>query len=348
MSVRFNNIYKDKIKFRNMFEAYKRASKGKKQNKEVILFELDLASNILGILQDLYNDKYSFSNYRKFKIYDPKEREILSLPFRDRVVHQWYVEEYIKPVYKDIFIKDTYACIDGRGLHLAIYTFKKYMQDEYKKNKDFYILKCDIQKFFYSIDKNVLYSILMKKYKDKRFLNFTSKIIFENTQGDVGIPIGNYTSQYFANIYLNELDHYIKEKLKIKYYVRYMDDFLLITRNREESKKIKVIIEKFLETELKLKLNKKTNYFPNKNGVKFCGFKIYTNKIMLANSNKKKINNRIRKWNKEHRNKTLDLHQAAVSFQSWKGHAMHETNQITVKSAIQKCEWIYKEQSQYY
>ena len=124
-----------------------------------------------------------------------------------------------------------------------------------------------------------------------------------------------------------------------------MDDFLLIMPNREESKKTKDNIEKFLETELKLKLNKKTNYFPNKNGVKFCGFKLYTNKIMLANSNKKRINNRIRKWNKKYRNKTLDLYQAAVSFKSWKGHAMHETKQVTVKSAIQKCEWIYKDQN---
>ena len=282
-----------------MLKAYERASKNKHKCKEVITYELDLASNIIDTLKQLYAGVYKVGNYRQFRIYEPKERIIQSLPFRDRIVQQWYVEEFIKPIYDDIFIKDTYACIEGRGLHLAIHRFRKYMQDEYKENKDFYILKCDIHKFFYSIDKNILYNILKKKYKDERFLNFTRKIIFENTEGDVGIPIGNYTSQYFANIYLNELDHYVKEKLKIKYYVRYMDDFLLITPNKEKSKEIKEDLEKFLKTELKLKLNKKTNYFPNKNGVKFCGFRIYKNKTKLANSNKKKINNRIRKWNKK-------------------------------------------------
>lgn len=189
MSVRINNIYEDKIKFKNIYYAYKRACKGKKQNKEVILFELDLANNLLSILQDLYNDKYIFSQYRKFIIYEPKEREILALPFRDRVVHQWYVEEFIKPFYKDRFIKDSYACIEGRGLHLAIKTFQKYMRQAYKENENFYILKCDIQKFFYSIDKKTLFDIISKKYKDKRFLGLTRKIIFENSNGDISIPI---------------------------------------------------------------------------------------------------------------------------------------------------------------
>lgn len=155
---------------------------------------------------------------------------------------------------------------------------------------------------------------------------------------------GNYTSQYFANIYMNELDHYIKEKLKIKYYVRYMDDFLLILPNKDKSKETKYILEEFLRKKLCLKLNKKTNYFPNKNGVKFCGFKIYTNRIMLSNSNKKGINKKIRKWNKKYECGSLDLMETGAKFTSWKGHAMYETNQVTVKSAIQKCKWIYKEQ----
>lgn len=189
MPVRVNNIYADKIKFKNMYEAYLRAGKGKRQNKEVVLFQLDLANNLLSILQDLYNDKYKFSGYRKFTIYEPKEREILSLPFRDRVVHQWYVEEFIKPLYKDRFIKDSYACIEGRGLHSAIYTLQRYMKQAYKENENFYILKCDIKKFFYSIDKKILYDIIKKKYKDKRFLEFTKQIIFRNSSGDTAIPI---------------------------------------------------------------------------------------------------------------------------------------------------------------
>lgn len=345
MSIRKNNIYRDKIKFKNIYAAYLRAAKGKKQNKEVILFEMDLANNLLRILFDLYNGNYTFSAYRQFKVYEPKERIILALPFRDRVVHQWYVEEFIKPVFKDVFIKDSFACIAGRGLHLGMYTLQKYMRKAYKENKDFYILKCDIQKFFYSIHKDVLYSILKNKYKDKDFLNFSKELIFHGApNGNIGIPIGNYTSQFFANIYMNKLDHFIKEVLKIKYYVRYMDDFVLLTSSRDESKRLKNVIADFLEQELKLKLNKKTNYFPNKNGVHFCGFRIYRNRILLSNLNKKSINNRIRKWNKAYCKKKLDLMETGQKFRSWQGHAMYESNAVTVKSAIKKSKWIYKDE----
>ena len=343
MSIRKNNIYDDKIKFKKMFAAYRRAAKEKRENREVILFELDLASNLLSILIDLKNNKYSFSNYRKFTIYDPKQREILSLPFRDRVVHQWYVEEFIKPAFIPKFIKDSYACIEGRGVHSAINTFQRYMRIAYRENENFYILKCDISKFFYSIDKQILYKIIERQYKDKRFLDLTKKIIFQHSTGDVGIPIGNYTSQYFANIYFNQLDHYVKEELSIKYYVRYMDDFLLILPSKTESKRVKKIVENYLKDTLNLQLNKKTNYFPNKNGVNFCGFKIYRKKIKLSNSNKKKINKRVREWNKQYEKKSLDFKTASISFRSWNGHARHETNQITMKSMKQKCKWIYKE-----
>lgn len=121
-----------------------------------------------------------------------------------------------------------------------------------------------------------------------------------------------------------------------------MDDFIILAPSKARSKEIKDEIEKMINTKLNLKFNKKTNYFPNKNGVKFCGFKIYINKIMLSNSNKKRINQRVHKWNKEYERGNLDLLETGTSFISWKGHAMHETNQATVKSVIQKCKWIYK------
>lgn len=205
-----------------MLKAYERAAKGKHNDKEVILFDMNLGENIYNILNDIYNKKYKMGIYRKFIIYEPKKREIMSLPFRDRVVHQWYVEEFIKPIFLPQLITDTYACIENRGVHKAIEKLQYYMKIKYKHNKDYYILKCDISKFFYNIDKEILYKIISKKVKDKDFLEFTKKLIFDGT-GKVKIPIGNYTSQWFANIYLNELDHFVKEKLGIKFYIRYMD-----------------------------------------------------------------------------------------------------------------------------
>ena len=343
MSKRINNIFEEKLKFNKMLEAYKRAAKGKKENKEVILFEMDLANNTIQILKEIYENKYIVGEYRKFIIYEPKKRDIWSLPFKDRVMHQWYVEEFIKPIFLSKFIEDSYACLEGKGVHKAIKKLQVYMNKMYKQNKEFYILKCDVSKFFYSIDKDILFCIIKRKIKDKRFLDFTQTIIYQKTNKQKGIPIGNYTSQYFANIYLNELDHYIKEKLKVKYYIPYMQDFCLLLNSKQECKEVKNKIETFLDIKLKLKLNSKTNYFKNKQGVNFCGFKIYRNKILLLKQNKKKTYKKVKMWNKKFLKKKLDLKQANASLQSWIGHASHSSNLGLIQNVCKKCEWLYNE-----
>ena len=176
--------------------------------------------------------------------------------------------------------------------------------------------------------------------KDIKFLELTKRIIFDGT-GKKGIPIGNYTSQYFANIYLNELDHYIKEKLNVKYYVRYMDDFVMIMKDKEKCKKTKLLIEEFLNKNLDLKLNCKTSYFKHKQGLSFCGYRIFVNKITLINSNKKKIYKRIRKWNKLYKENNLNTVKAVKSLNSWLGHASHTNSYLYTKKIINKCDWIY-------
>ena len=225
----------------------------------------------------------------------------------------------------------------------AIKKLQKYMKNMRHINPGYYILKCDISKYFYNIDKDVLLSIICKKVKDKEFIAFTKKLLYENSPNKIGIPIGNYTSQYFANIYLNELDHFVKEKLRIKYYVRYMDDFVLLLNSQEESKKVKNNIEKFLNEKLKLKFNNKTNYTKNKNGVKFCGFHIYNNYINLGNRNKKAICKRVKKWNEMYESKTIDLKSTIVSFRSWEAHANLESGHRIIKSVVIKSKWICKE-----
>ncbi len=233
MPKRVNNIFMENLKFKYMYDAYYRSSKGKHYNKEVILYEMNLAENILDSLKSLYNDTYKIGKYNKFKITIPKERIIEALPFKDRVIQQWYVEQFIKPIFIPKMIKDSYACLPGRGVHKAVKTLKRYMYNTQKSNKNAYVLKCDISKFFYSIDKEILYQIISRKVKDQRFLKMTKQYIYDTEERE-GIPIGNYTSQYFANIYLNELDHFIKEKCKIKYYIRYVDDFVLILNDKKE------------------------------------------------------------------------------------------------------------------
>lgn len=340
MPKRVNHIFDEKLKFELMVEAFYRAAKGKRENKEVILYEMNLAENVTNLLKDVYLGRYKPGIYRKFTVFEPKQREILALPFRDRVLHQWYVEEFIKPIFLPNFIDETYACIPNRGLHKAMEKLKFYIRCKYNQNRDFYFLKCDIAKFFNNIDKEILFQIIARKVKDQKFLHLTKCIIFDGT-GKIKIPIGNYTSQFFANIYLNELDHFVKEKLKIKYYVRYMDDFILLLDTKEEAKLVLAQIDQYLAERLHLKLNKKTNYFKLSQGVNFCGFKIFLNKAYLSKVNKKSIYKRVKSWNKLYQKGRLDLEKSWASLQSWTGHAKYASNEIA-KDVVNQCDWIYE------
>lgn len=223
MSKSIKMKWKDALTFEKLLLAYERCCVSKRNSKEALLFSVDLETNLANLYKALKHGTYKVGKYREFIIFEPKKRMIRSLPFRDRIVHQWYIGEFIKPFFVPRFIKDTYACIDGRGTHKAVLVLQRYMKTCYKKNPNYYILKCDIKKYFYNIDKSILYDILSRHIKEEELKQFTKKMIYEDMTATIGISIGSYTSQYFANIYLNEMDHYIKEHLKVKYYVRYMD-----------------------------------------------------------------------------------------------------------------------------
>ena len=324
MSKTIKKKFFNHLTFIKMLDAHKRASIGKRKKREVISFEMDLETNIVKIMNDIKNHKYCFGKYREFKIYEPKERIIKSLPYRDRIVHQWYIEEFIKPFFYQRFIKDTYACIDNRGTHKAVIKLQKYMRKMKKKYGEYYVLKCDIKKYFYSIDKNILIDILKKNISDKELLNFT-KLILGNVD-ELGIPIGNYTSQYFANIYLNEFDHYVKEVLNIKYYVRYMDDFVFLIKDKQEALNLKKHVELYLKSNLLLYLNKKSKYFPSNFGIDFCGYKIFETHILLRKRFKNKIKKQIKKWEILKLRNQLDEKKMILSLNSMRAHASHSNS----------------------
>lgn len=225
MPKKIKNCFYSKLTFENLLNAHKRSRKNKPYKDEVIIFELNLENNLINLLNQIRSNKYHLGKYFEFTIYEPKERTIKALPYRDRIVHQWYVEEFIKPYIVPKFISTSYACLTDRGTHKAADKIQEYMRIMQRNKGNFWILKCDIEKFFYNINPYILYNILKKYISDKALLNFSKLLIFDsrNSADTIGIPIGNYTSQYFANIYLNELDQFIKRKLHIKYYVRYMD-----------------------------------------------------------------------------------------------------------------------------
>ncbi len=316
------NCYFEKLTFEKLLEAHHRACKTKKMTYERLRFELDLETNIINILKKLKNGTYTCGKYREFIVYEPKVRYIKSLPYADRIVHQWYIYEFIKPYVIPRFIKDTFACIDGRGTHKAIDVLQKYMRIMKRNYGKYYIIKMDISKFFYSIDKDILYEIMKKIIKDKYILSLTHLFIYDNNDKK-GIPIGNYTSQYFANIYLNELDQFAKNNLKCKYYVRYMDDFIILVKDKSIASNYFKEIEKFLEQKLELKLNKKSKYYPNYKGVDFCGFKIYETHRLLRKRCKVKIRKNIKKWNNLYLKNKLDLHKTLLCYNSYLAHSSH-------------------------
>ena len=321
MSKTIKKCFYQKLVFEKLLEAHYRASKNKRNKKEVIQYEMDLENNIINLMDNIKNKKYHIGKYREFKVYEPKERIIKSLPYRDRIVHQWYIEEFIKPYYMKRFIKDSYACIENKGTHKAVKTLQKYMRIMKRKYGSYYILKCDIKKYFYNINKDILFSILKRNMNDKELLNFT--LILINSEDKVGIPIGNYTSQYFANIYLNELDHYVKENLKVKYYIRYMDDFIMLIENKERARDIYHSIEYFLIKNLKLELNKKSKYYSNKLGCDFCGYIVYETHIKLRKRFKNKSKRKINKWNKLYLENELNIHDIQIRWNTMLAHASH-------------------------
>ena len=322
MSHTIRNQFDKHLTFEALLSAHIRASKTKRYSLEVLKFEVDLESNIINLLNKLKDGSYKMGKYREFKIYEPKQRVIRSLPYVDRIVHQWYIYEFIKPYIIPRFINDSYACIEGRGTHKAVDKAQYYMRLMKKKYNNYYLVKCDIKGFFYNIDKDILYSILKEFILDSKLLKLTYEFVYNDLE-KVGIPIGNYTSQFFANIYLNKLDWYVKSNLRIKCYVRYMDDFVMFVKTKEEAKELLKIIDKFVKDELHLELNSKSRYYPNKMGLDFCGFRIYESYRLLRKRKRKKIKRKVKIWNILYEKGILDVSKTILEWNAFLAHSSH-------------------------
>ncbi len=342
MSKKIKNCFYKNLTFEKLYEAHLRARKHKTYKTELINFELNLENNIINLQNKILSNTYHVGKYHSFKIYEPKERIIKALPYTDRIVHQWYVEEFIKPYIMPKFVNTTFACIPERGTHKAVVQVQKYMRKFKQNYGDFWILKCDIKKFFYSIDSNILFKIMQKYISDTKLLEFTKLLIFDGRPEKevIGIPIGNYTSQFFANIYLNELDQFIKRTLYHKYYVRYMDDFIILLKTKKECILLLNKISKFLNTHLHLELNSKSKYYPYSMGVNFCGYRIFTTHILLRTNSKKKMNKNVNVWNHLYDSHKLDLNFAMQSLNSWLGHVEHCNSYKLKNKIISNCNFL--------
>ncbi len=288
------NKYYRNLCFQKLMEAHKKARRGKGLRDEIIKFNLKQEEYIYYLLEILENKTYKHGGYEVFYVTEPKLRKIEKSRYIDRVVHRWLVDNFLEPYFVPSFINTSYACIKGRGMHKACLDVQKAMRSCKNKWGSYYILKMDVTKYFENIDKKILISILEKKILDKDVMWLINKILYSQEK-EVGLEIGNYTSQLFANIYLNEVDQYVKKELGIKYYFRYMDDSVLMVSSKEEAKYCLEKIKNFLSLKLGLCLNKKTQIFKSKQGVNFCGYKINKNRLKLRDKGKRKLKKKVKK-----------------------------------------------------
>ncbi len=340
---RLNNLWQQVVTFDNLLLAHRKARLGKQRKYSVAKFTLNLESELFNLQQQLLNGSYQPGKYRLFTIYERKPRTIAAAPFRDRVIHHALIN-IIEPLLDKRFIYDSYACRQQKGVHKAIARYQNWAR-RYR-----YALKMDILQYFPSIDHILLKEKLRQCIKDTNVLLLFDKIIdsappvnlpptwyagddlFTPIERYTGIPIGNLTSQFLANLYLDGFDHYIKEQLQIKAYLRYVDDFVVLDDSKERLHKTQELIQKFLAAE-RLRLHpRKVHVVPTNNGVDILGYVIFPHKKLLRNDNGHRFNRKLRRYGKlsvAGERYWLDF---KPNIQSWVGHAQHaDTYGLRVK-----------------
>ena len=265
----------------NLLLAAHNAAKGKHRRDEVKQFFSELESNLQELRTELLERTYKTSPYEIFIKYEPKRREIYKLPFRDRVV-QWAIMQVLEPIWTPQFTADTHACIKGRGIHSLHKKLREDLATDPEGTK--YCFKLDVSKFYPSIDHDILKSVLRRKIKDPAVLWLLDGIIASAP----GVPIGNYISQYFANLYLSELDHLIKEVAGVRYYYRYADDIVVLAADKSTLHGVCVFINHYLNTERKLSMKSNYQIFPvESRGIDFVGYVTYHTHSLARKRNKK-------------------------------------------------------------
>ena len=286
------HTYDDIISIENLLEAWQEFVRGKRKRKDVQEFQLHLMDNIFSLHLDLKNKTYRHGLYYAFNISDPKPRNIHKATVRDRLLHR-AIYRILYPYFDKKFISDSYSCRLNKGTHRAVNQFKKYFWKVSRNNtKQCWVLKCDVRKFFASIDHATLQNILTKHISDSNISWLLVRVImsFHSTELGKGLPLGNLTSQLLVNIYMNEFDRFVKHKLKAEYYIRYADDFVVFESDRFHLTLFLKEIEVFLRKELKLSLHpNKVSIKTLSYGIDFLGWIHFPDHRVLRTTTKKRM-----------------------------------------------------------
>jgi len=318
-------IFDEVTSLPGLFSAWNEFRKGKERKLDVQQFFLDLETNIISLYRKIKDGIYKHSDYISFFICDPKLRNIHKAEVTDRVLHHLIVR-HIEPFFEESFIFDSYSSRDGKGTHRAIKRLKNFCLTLTKnKTRTAWALKCDVKKFFDSIDHEILLSLVRKKVKDAKLMDIIEEIVRSyNKEPGKGIPLGNLTSQLFSNVYLNQFDHFAKRELGAKYYVRYADDFIILDREKEKLEKIVPILNNFLETKLKLHLHPDKTFIRKiHQGIDFLGCIVFPTHIILRTKTKRRMFRKIKARKKELKAGKIDEKSFNQSLQSYFGLLTH-------------------------
>lgn len=285
---RHGNLFPKIVEKDNIYAAYKAARKGKGWQNTVKNFEKNLETNISKIQRSLIDKTFTTSKYIEKTIYEPKERIIYKLPFNpDRIV-QHALMNVVEPIWDSLMIHDSYSCRKGKGIHASSRRTMDFIREV---GKDSYCLKMDISKFYPSVNHDIMYEIVQRKIKCRDTLWLLHNIIY-SYGGGKNIPIGNYTSQWLGNLYMNDLDMFVKHDMNFEHYIRYCDDFIFLHPDKLYLHEVQNSVTDFILDKLDMSLSK-SDVFPIKHGIDFLGYRHFPDKVLLRKSTAKRIRKRI-------------------------------------------------------
>ena len=313
-------LFEQILTWDNFLKAAKKAASGKTGKPAVARFLFHLEPEILSLQHELSTDSWRPQPYRSFSIREPKPRRISAADFRDRVVHH-AIMNVLDPFFERQLFAHSYACRVGKGTHAAV----QYAQRQARRFP--YFLKGDVDRYFETIDHEILKKLLQRMFKDRRLLDLLDRIIDAPVPGQEpgqGLPIGNLTSQYFANHVLGQLDRFIKQKLRARGYLRFMDDVLIFGETKAELHLHRAAIRNYLETDLRLRLKEKATWLaPSSQGIPFLGFQIFPGTIRLQAQRWQRMRRKIRQRERAFQEGRITAQELATSVRSSVAHIEH-------------------------
>lgn len=329
-----SKLYYQIFDYENLYTAFIEARKGKRYQQAVLSFERELEENLINLQNHLIWKSWQPGKASQFTVTDPKMRQITAPPFKDRVVHH-AIHQIIEPYFEKRFIHDSYACRSGKGVHKSADRLMQFLRKAKREFGDrFYIVKFDIKSYFASIDHESLIKQFSKTITDQDVVDLYTKCIkgygFDN---GTGLPVGALTSQLSANIMLDKLDHIVKDQWGIKYYVRYMDDFVILCENRQQAKLIMQVVQDEL-SEIKLTLNPKSCYFPWQRGVDFCGYRMWPTHSLPRKRTVKRARKRIAKSIKLYKSGRLRFNSIKTHILSFCAYMNRCDSHVTLKQIL--------------